>query len=163
MVQRCGRARGRRAAANLAALLAWGPLAGCTFDPSVPGHPKTEIPMVICDTQATSCSVAERNKFALVAYFGDSEFIDTSLAGAVTEGQAIAGAGCQFSGVVKIPAIFSSGRLLALDEEEWVADCSPGEELFFWDETEGRIFIHGTAVFRRGQDGCVIRTANFCS
>jgi hypothetical protein len=82
--------------------------------------------------------------------------------GAVPNGaQAVAGAGCLFQGALPIPEplLLDNPRLLALDEDEWVADCRPD---FLSIDANGEPVIEGTAVFRRGMPGCEIRTANFC-
>jgi hypothetical protein len=162
MAQRSARVHRRIVSVGLTPVVLLAQLAGCTFDPTLPALPYVDVPVVICDRRASAtCSVSERNELAWIAYFGDAETLDTSIGAPATAGQPIAGGGCQFDGVLSIPAIVSSGRLLALDEDDWVTDCRPGADLFSWED--GRTVILGTAVFHRGEQGCVIRTSGFCS
>lgn len=159
-----GRLRGRTVIAGLLAIVWLGPLGGCTFDPKLSELAFVDVPVVICDRRASSCSTEARNELAWIAYFGDIETIDGSRGAPVTSGQPIAGgAGCQFEGALSMPAIFSSGQLFALDEDDWVTECAPGSALFSWDPEQGQTVILGTAVFTRDEPGCVIRTENFCS
>jgi len=139
-----------------------GSAAGCEFDSTLPEVRHIDVPVVICDAQASACSMEERQELAWILDLGDAEFIDTSIGAVPESGQPLIGsAGCEFHGTLSMPAFFSSGRLLALDEDAWVTDCRPGADLFSFED--GMLTILGTAVFRRGQEGCEVRTANFCN
>jgi hypothetical protein len=135
-------------------------LPACTFDDKLSEARFVDVPVVICDVRASACGRDQRNAFALIGYLGDLEFFDGSIGAPATEGQSLGpGGGCQFSGRLELPEFVSSSRLLAVDEDEWVAECNPGSALFSFEDG---LRVHGTAVFRRGEQGCVVRTANFC-
>ena len=151
---------------RLIALAGLSALVACTFDSTVPDR-TVGVPVVICDTAAppAACPFGG-HEFAFIAWLGDLEFFDGSL-GAIPEiqGSPIVGSsGCQFEGRYRLYRDLigvAPTRLLALDEQDWVAECTP-KDLFSRD-AEGKVIVHGAAVFRRGVEGCVVRSANFCS